>query len=810
MKRGCIVAVVIVVIAVIVAIVLFRQEDGCQVRRRDKSVWAGPGLPPPLLQDDKWHDLDSGDHVVTNEDGEACLEVSGCMLIYLFQNGEEIAKSGCPKSDRSGGNVTCAIEGTSVFNNSCTEHVVIETRSAELVLEGTWGSVTYLQEWQLSLILVSEGRVSVRPMLDFGDRTLGSATAVTQEEFLFTAPDDVLHEIGDIAGFRAREVYPFDELPSFIEGLKQMIKEPDLLESWMGKVREQALSDGYPPPPEVTTTVEVVVTLTRPNVLHLNFGPGDVPTLDPALTTDTSSVQVVDELTVGLTRLNEVTLELEPGMAKSWEISDDGLTYVFHLREGIPWVRWNGTEVGEMLDCDGNVCYVTAHDFEYGIKRTGIPDTASDYAYVLGFAIAGLDELNAAEGWADMTGQEKQALIDGVAVRALDDYTLKVTFTTPAVYNANIIGMWVAHAQPRWIIEGDKCTAAQGDRWSEPGINQSYGPYALKEWIHDSSLTIVQNPFWPGFDSVPVPQIDEIQWLMLESSAAFAEYEAGNLDVSAVPIADLDRVRADPELSQELNIAPYGCTYYYGFNTSRPPVDNVHMRRALSHAIDRQGLVDNVTKGGQQPAQWFCRPGMAACPTMESHPDAGIMADPDAAKAELQAYMDEAGYTSVDEIPEIILMHNTSEGHERIAEAIAEMWKETLGIQATITNQEWKVYLKTLQTEGAAPQVWRLGWCLDYPDANNWTKEVFAIGGHEETPTSWRNEYFTALCDEAAVEPDLTKRQDMYAEAETILCYEDAAIAPIYWYTRVSVTRPWVNRTYSQHGHEALEKWSLE
>ncbi len=189
---------------------------------------------------------------------------------------------------------------------------------------------------------------------------------------------------------------------------------------------------------------------------------------------------------------------------------------------------------------------------------------------------------------------------------------------------------------------------------------------------------------------------------------------------------------------------------------------------------------------------------------------AGIKSDPDAAKAELQAYMDEAGYTSVDEIPEIILMHNTSEGHKRIAEAIAEMWQETLGIQVTITNQEWKVYLKTLQTEGAAPQVWRLGWCLDYPDANNWTKEVFAIGGHEEIPTSWHNEYFTALCDEAAVETDLTKRQDMYAEAETILCYEDAAIAPIYWYTRVSVSRPWVNRTYSQHGHETLEKWSLE
>ncbi len=556
---------------------------------------------------------------------------------------------------------------------------------------------------------------------------------------------------------------------------------------------ETIIVTATPPPPEKEM---------RPNVLHLNFGPGDVPTLDPALSTDTSSVQVVDEITVGLTRLNEVTLELEPGMAESWEASDDGLTYVFHLREGIPWVRWNGTEVEEVKDDEGNVRYVTAHDFEYGMKRTCNPETASDYAYVLGFALVGCNDLLEAEGFADMSDEEKQAVIDGVAATALDDYTLEVGFTTPAIYNLNIAGMWVGHAQPQWLIE------EKGDRWSEPGFNQSYGPYALKEWIHDSTLTLIKNPFWPGIDSVPVPQVDEIQFVMLDASPAFAEYEAGNLDATGVPIADLDRVKADPVLSEELVIAPYGCTYYYGFNTSKPPVDNVHMRRALSYAVDRVSLVENVTKGGQVPAQWFCRPGMAACPTMESHPDAGIKSDVDAAKAELQAYMDEMGYSDVSEIPEIVLMHNTSEGHKRIAEAISEMWKETLGIQVTVTNQEWKVYLKTLQED--SPQVWRLGWCLDYPDANNWTKEVFAIGGHEEAATQWRNEEFSALCAEAALEPDLAKRQDMYAEAETILCYEDAAIIPLYWYTRVSVTKPWVNRTFSQHGHEAYEKWSLD
>jgi oligopeptide transport system substrate-binding protein len=297
---------------------------------------------------------------------------------------------------------------------------------------------------------------------------------------------------------------------------------------------------------------------------------------------------------------------------------------------------------------------------------------------------------------------------------------------------------------------------------------------------------------------------------MLEGSAAFAEYEAGNMEAVAVPIADLDRVRADPVLGEELRIAPAGCTYYYGFNVTKAPMDNVHMRRAFSHAIDRLGLVENVTKGGQEPAQWFCRPGMAGCPTMDTHPDTGIKTDFDAALTELQLYMDEMGYTDVSEIPEIVLMHNTSEGHKRIAEAISEMWKENLGIEVTVTNQEWRVYLTTIQED--SPQVWRLGWCLDYPDANNWTFEVFSSEGHQggDKGTNWTNDYFDALLQDAALESDLATRMDMYAEAEDILCYEDAAIAPIYWYTSVGVTKPYVTRTYSQHGHEAWEKWSLD
>lgn len=549
-------------------------------------------------------------------------------------------------------------------------------------------------------------------------------------------------------------------------------------------------------PQIVVVTPEPVV---GPKVLRVNLGPGDVPTIDPALSTDTSSVQIVDETTIGLGRQHEETNELEPGMA-TWTtvVNDDGtMTATYTLRTDVPWVKWDGTQVVQVMDCQETPAprMVNAYDFEYGILRTLTPATASDYAYVLNFAIKGGSAYNAGETEDPTT----------VGVKAIDATTLEITFVDAAVYNLNIASMWVAHAQPKWLIEGDDCTEARGDRWTETGFFQGYGPFTMKEWVHDSYITIVKNPFWPGTDSVPASKIDEIRFSMLDEIAAFAEYEAGNLGISGVPSGDIDRVKADPVLSAELVIAPVQCTYYYGFNTSKPFVDDVRVRRALSMAIDRQALIDNVTKGNQQPAQWFARPGLAGAPTMADHPDTGVKFDAAAAKALLDEYLTEKGIAAAD--VDLTLMFNTSSGHQKIAEAIQQMWKQNLGLDVKLANQEWKVYLKTLQED--SPQIWRLGWCSDYPDANNFTKEVFATGGHEEAATKWNNATFDEILAKAALETDLTKRTDLYAQAEQILVYDDAAIAPIYFYTRNTVTKPYITRTFGVGGQEYFEKWDI-
>jgi oligopeptide transport system substrate-binding protein len=263
----------------------------------------------------------------------------------------------------------------------------------------------------------------------------------------------------------------------------------------------------------------------------------------------------------------------------------------------------------------------------------------------------------------------------------------------------------------------------------------------------------------------------------------------------------MDRIKADPVLSQELYMAPRLCTYYYGFNNTKAPVDNKNVRRALSYAVDRQTLIDAVLKGGQLPAKTFACPGIFGTPA-EDPEFKGIEFDPDMAKKELEL----AGYPGGQGMPKLTLMYNTSEGHKKIAEFIQSNWKEYLGIDVEIANQEWAVYLKTVYED--APQVYRMGWCADYPDENNWVLEVFH-SVKSNNSIKWNNAEFDQLTEQAAFESDPAKRKELYYKAEKILCVDEAAIIPIYYYTRVNLTKSYVTRTYAPLGGEQINKWKI-
>jgi len=520
---------------------------------------------------------------------------------------------------------------------------------------------------------------------------------------------------------------------------------------------------------------------------------GDLNTIDPSLSEAADEIQIVEQLFVGLTAQSETDGSLLPGLANSWEVSEDGMTYTFHLRDDVTWVHYNADsgEVEQVMDDAGNPMSVTAHDVVYAWHRTLDPNTASTYAYVPAEFIVGGAEFMGGEGSAE-----------DLAVAAVDDFTLTITAPEAVSFAPYIYGLWMVRPLPAWAIE------AGGDEWTEPENIATYGPYALSEWDHDVSLTLTKNPFWPGTEEAPQASIDEIVYMFLDPAAAMAEYEAGNIDVHGnVPIEEMDRIKADPTLSAELSISTRDCTYYLGIdNTEAPLSESAHLRRALSYSIDRQAIIDNITKGDQVAAQWFSRPGLIAAPTLETDPDLGVHYDPALAQEELALALEELGLGSVDELPAITAAYNDSAGHAAIMQAIQQMWADTLGIEVQLTAMDPTTYFSSLSEE--APQIYRSGWCSDYPDADNFLRGVFRSDSGQND-SGYNNPDFDALVDQARLESDLETRRDLYAQADDLLVNQDAGIIPIYWYTSVRLFKPHVEYTIPALGYERWAKWDI-
>ncbi|MBK9747401.1 MAG: peptide ABC transporter substrate-binding protein [Chloroflexi bacterium] len=528
------------------------------------------------------------------------------------------------------------------------------------------------------------------------------------------------------------------------------------------------------------------------------MGCSDIPTLDPALAEDVPSVQVITELFPSLLRLHEETVEVQNGLA-SYSVSEDGLTYTFNILPNISWVRYNADSgaVEQVTDDSGAPLYVTAQDFAYGMLRTLDPVTAAPYQLVWAPWVAGGVEF---AGSGEASAEDQQALRDAVGIVVVDDWTLEVTVPQVAAPTPLIYAQWFAIAQPQAVVE------EFGDFWIDPENIVTYGPFALKEWVRGDggSLTMIKNPFWEGTPEIPAPALDEVQFRFLDETVQLTEFEAGNLQVSEAPAASIDRINSDPALSAALHVAPGTCTYYYGFNTLVAPFDDARARRAFSMAIDRQAIVDNVTREGQIPASLFALPSLVAAPTSEAFPDLGIKTDVEAARALWDEYLADVGATA--DSFQISIYHNDSALHASVAQAVQQMWAENLGVNAQITTADFATYL---DQRGNYP-VYRAAWCFDYPDAHNFYYDVpFHSDLIEENDTHWANEEFDSLIDQAFLLTDNTERAALYAQADNILVNTDAAIAPIYYYVTNDLTASNVVRTYSNITREYYEKWDL-
>lgn len=546
-----------------------------------------------------------------------------------------------------------------------------------------------------------------------------------------------------------------------------------------------------PTPERIVETVEVPVVETvevpvpvgpeMPITLDITMS-GDPPTIDPALGSDTTSIWVDEQLYLALTDLDDVTVEAIPELA-TWEVSADGLVYTFPMRDDAKWVHYD-----PRTDTVEEVGSVTAHDVVYGTKRTLDPRTGSPYAYVL-WIIEGAEAVNTADP-EEVTEDEWQALMDGVGITALDDYTVEVTLNQAAAFFPAVASMWVMRPMPQATIE------EFGEEWTIPGNLVSNGPYVLTEWSHGAILRFKKNPYYYDADEVQIEVINAP--VVGEPSTTLALYEAGEIDVVGdsgwtVPLPDMDRIKADPVLSQELDISPRLCTYYYGFVNTKPPFDNVLVRKAFAAAIDRVALIENVTKGGELPAHTFACPGIWGAP-VDDMTIAPYLLDIEEGKAKAQEFLAEAGYPNCEGLPEITLMHNVSESHALIAQAIQEMWRENLGCTVNIETMEWGAYLSMLlpdSPDADKPHVYRLGWCADYPDEANWVGDVYHSRS-DQNYAKFDNEEFDAAVEEALAEQDVEKRAALYNRAEHILIDEEMAIAPIYYYTFKMMFKPYL------------------
>ncbi|MFT6754452.1 MAG: oligopeptide transport system substrate-binding protein, partial [Candidatus Azotimanducaceae bacterium] len=358
-----------------------------------------------------------------------------------------------------------------------------------------------------------------------------------------------------------------------------------------------------------------------------------------------------------------------------------------------------------------------------------------------------------------------------VGVKALDDRTLQVTLNYPTPYFLQLLDHYSLFPVHQATIEKFGDADQRGTRWTYEGNLVSNGPFKLVDWKINRRIVVQSNPHYWDADNV---LLNEIVFIPIENIVTEERmFRAGQLHVTSSLPADKISVYREAK-DPELRIAPYLGTYYFRLNVRKPQFQDSRVRRALAMAVDRQRLVDNITKGGQIPAYAITPPG-----TMGYYPKSDLTFDPEGARRLLA----EAGYPDGKGFPTTEILYNTNEGHRKIAVALQDMWKKSLNIDIQLLNQEWKVYL---DTESAGQyDISRAGWIGDYVDPNNFLDMFLCGGGNNRT--GWCNEEYDHLILEVA--PSMSspeKRLEVFQQAETMLL-DEMPIIPIYTYTSVQL-----------------------
>ena len=456
--------------------------------------------------------------------------------------------------------------------------------------------------------------------------------------------------------------------------------------------------------------------------------------VDPQIVEDVSGSEIVRDLFEGLYN-QDADGNLIPGVALSHTVNEDKTVYTFTLRDNATW-------------SDGKP--VTAGDFVYAWRRLADPETASPYQWYV--EVMGLKNSGPVmAGDADPTE---------LGVKALDDHTLEVTLENSLPYFALTTTHASTFPAPKWAID------AHGTAWTDPANIVSNGAYVLTEHVpNERSVRERNTAYWDNDGTI----LDKVVALVInEESVALTRYMAGELDRTEIPAGQYPALsKSHPE---ETVVFPRLCSYYYMFNladSGPEALKDKRVRQALSYAIDRDIIVDNILQGGQTAAYTFT-PGATANFDVPSVEYAGMsQAERDAKAQELLA---EAGVEDLS----VELVYNTSESHKKIAIAVSQMWKQKLGVQTTLANQEWKTFLDTRGNQNY--EVARGGWCGDYNEASTFLDLVGSGSGYNDS------KYNSADVDQLLADAKTSNNpQPNYTRIEEIIA-DDMPLIPIYHY----------------------------
>ena len=467
----------------------------------------------------------------------------------------------------------------------------------------------------------------------------------------------------------------------------------------------------------------------------------DFPSIDPGVAEDVSGGEVIRDLFEGLMN-QDAEGNLEPGVATGYTLSDDKLTYTFTLR---PEAKWSNGE------------QVVAGDFVYAWRRAASPELASPYSWFI--------ELMSIENASAVIAGEMP--VDALGVSAPDDLTLVVKLTTPLPYFPQM----TTHFTTFPVLESN--VTEFGDEWTAPGNMIGNGAYTLTERVSQERLVRVRNPmYWDNANTI----IETVVTLVInDENQALTRYLAGELDRTEIPSGQYPRLLA--EYPTEALSFPVLCSYYYNVNlteTGPAALQDVRVRQALSMAIDRDIIVNNVLAGGQVPAYtlthwatagWEVPVPAAAAMTQEER------------NAAAQALMAEAGFGPDGEALTFEILYNTSEAHQQLATAIGQMWKTTLGVEVTLANQEWQTFLDARGSQQF--ELARAGWCGDYNEPSTFLDIVTTASGYNDSKYS--NPELDALMAEAKTSEN---PMPLYLQAEAIID-DQLPIIPVYHYASV-------------------------